>query len=752
MKKLSCTLLVLLCILTAFTAAVAEESMTMLYTFESADMVGSVTVWDGKLIATDNAANYVVIDPSAGAEPAESSIEDLYPEIEGYWVINSELVPADDGIYMVFYLLPESDAAEPDLRVVLKKLTAENSKLIARSEWELDWTPVEDALGSYAVHATVWSPCIVNGMLVGNIYPASGPGYIAKFDIAGSKCELIDTDAEIMGLYVDGKLLAEYVDHQSEDAPAIISAFDPATGNSEELVSISREKYYGCQYAAYDAESNKLYYIKNGELFVMENMDPDSVKSAGAVRTNLNYYSQATAMSGNLYICNAGAALYSYDAAMLTEFESLTIANYCGGYEAEADVSQAFAEAHPEIIVTDYYPGNDADMLLDSSFDADICMMNVSSGEYELLYDMGVMLPLDSSIITDSVSEMYPWAQEYLTKDGAVVAVPVQFIPAPGFSYYPLAFEALGLSADDVPATWTEFLQLLQNFPELAGENSEVCAFPSKYSADDVREMVLSNLIAAYEAYLDAAGQAVSFDTDLFRGLIDEFSRIDFDALVAGDTKSFIANGTSDVLFARGEAVSPYAYAYHSVDVNAPLLLAFEDDEEPIISAELHVAFVLPGSDNAELATEYLQMIVENNPEIINIQLSPAHNDTVISPSFESDIAFYTEKIAEIEAGIAGASGDELAQLESDLEYWNGQLREFEGGLDPFAWEVSFESIEWYRGLADYVRPQSNCGLDDAVHALISDICAEYLSGTIADTDLVGSLEDCLSTMILKAN
>jgi len=753
-KKVSCILLAMILIISAFVTAGAYAGNADLYTLSDAGPVSSMIEYDGKLIVTYDYMGYAVIDPAGNTLTAQHSLEDLAPADDGYFYFNPCLVQADEGIYLLLYGINEDDSefSAYDYSVVLEKLDSNGGELTVAESWQIDWQPVFDAEGSFASQEIIWQPCIVNGLLIGNVYGFSGAGYIAAYNLESGEFTLTESDYDIAGLYRNGQLLSTKINNDTANPQYEFYTYDPAADTHTRLFSLSAHNFYGNCYCAYHADSDVFFYVVNGELYRMEGADIASARCLGPISTNSSYSACALALNSETYVCSSGSVLYRYTADGTAAAQTLNIANYTGYYEGSDAINQAFASTHPDIVISDVSIGSAARAIADGSTYADIYIVNVASDGFAGIMGTGLLPHLEiSEVISAEVSGMYPWVQEYTTYEGHIVAVPVLMTAAAGFNYYPLAFEALGLTEDDVPETWLEFLQLMQRLPALIAENGTVAVFPSKYSHAEVRDMVFEKMMESYILYMQSTGQPLTFDTPLMHALIEEFEKIDFKALGMPDVGVYSPYGVTEVLFAMNDAVYVDAASYYDSDVDRPLMLAMEAGTDYLIPVDMNVAFVNPYSENPELAMEYMEAIAVNNPLSLRTALSPAYNQPIISATFEEDLAFYDEKIAEYENQLETASEDAIPEIKENLAYWQQKRDEFAIGLDPFAWDVSVESIAWYRSIDAHFLINVYCSLDNEALKMMYEQFGEYTSGSITADELITTLDMMVNMLVLEA-
>ena len=201
-------------------------------------------------------------------------------------------------------------------------------------------------------------------------------------------------------------------------------------------------------------------------------------------------------------------------------------------------------------------------------------------------------------------------------------------------SYDPIAFESIGLSNEDVPTTWLEFLRLVARLPEILQEFADISAFDPNMNAQTARAFLLSSVLDAYWEVSAQPGNAQKLDTPLFRQLMEAFEAIDFAGLNATGT---VGEATSApfvehrVLFPTlsGNRIAPAGNTEYA------LFLSLREGMEPVFLTHLTAAFVNPYSQNTQAAIAFLETAVNALDSEQRICLLPEENAPVPNPQYE---------------------------------------------------------------------------------------------------------------------
>ena len=231
---------------------------------------------------------------------------------------------------------------------------------------------------------------------------------------------------------------------------------------------------------AYSQESGRLFYLADGYVMAVENFDFDNAQPVAEFSTGFYDNSAGTLLPGDYYVYATYdvVGVRSTDAAELPETR-LTIDN--SGYsDAITSAYYDFSNTHGDVAVVlsnTYLEASEvieAMMNRDSSFD--IYLTNVQSQAYDSLFQRGYMAELNSEKLKEAVGAMYPAFQDVLMRNGEVVALPVNlygWVPALNLE----GFEKIGISREEIPTNWPDFLDFLTELPDKLPEDGKVRNF-----------------------------------------------------------------------------------------------------------------------------------------------------------------------------------------------------------------------------------------------------------------------------------
>ena len=268
----------------------------------------------------------------------------------------------------------------------------------------------------------------------------------------------------------------------------------------------------------------------NGELFKMPGLDINAAQSVAAVQIDTWSEMSPVLTEDGYFICSDYQTIIARNTDP-TARAATTLTVYTNYNESMEDAYFTFANTHTDVdvvIATSYEDITEA--MMNQSDAVDIYAVSVNSEDYAALLDRGYLADLSASkTLSDTVSQMYPSIQQVVMKDGALMALPLEMYTN-CMSYNPAAMQKLGLTEDDMPKTWIQFLQFLQKAPGLVGDTG-VSVFEKYMTQDDARLNLFYNMLNSYMLYLTKTdGVEMSFDTDIMRNLLAEFDKIDWTA------------------------------------------------------------------------------------------------------------------------------------------------------------------------------------------------------------------------------
>ncbi len=597
---------------------------------------------------------------------------------------------------------------------------------------QLDW----DETGSDGYGVPIWCP-VVSGDSLAFLYGTKRSRMLALADLRTGDCHAPGPAVNAQGLYTyrDGKLLLTRRDGRGRTD---LFALDSATGETESLCAISGANMMEIANLAYDLERDLLYYTLSGTLYKMDGMNPETAKKIGVIPVDGWDDGFAAVASGTYAVCADDMTVFARSTEPDADVAArLTVADPWGNV-AIADAVLRFSGAHPDVEVT--FDTSFSDVLtamLTKSSAVDIYVLPAEQLDYVALRQRGYLAELSGSVIlTELMEGMYPCIRDMVSKDGALVAMPVSFSAlTQGVNLE--ALSQIGLTEADVPETWPEFLALLERLPDLIAD-TEITAFWPDMAAEEWRFQVFSALFLDYLA----AANGMPDESELV-ALLTAFEKIDFDALGLPRNEAAVMYEYSEdiwrsALFDLFKQVSLEFYAYD--DESWKLMpLAIRAGGTQMVSGRLSVAVVNPYSQNRALAVAFLEEATAQLPAVFLAETCPARNESVRVADYGEMIARLEENMEETRAALETAADEEK-------EMWEDILAEteqyYESYMGKGSWLVSPEAITWYRPYAELIGFEQNLGIERDNYFAFASEMERYLDGQMSAEEFARAVAD----------
>lgn len=713
----------LLCLLLALFPAPRAQGESAALLQSDMPNIRAAFLWEGvpyafagnELRALDGSGEILPIELEVDFGLAPLWYEFLLPvQVDGQVCLLARVGSEEDGISYVEY-------------GALLTLSREGGAAKARLAQVLDWSPIEIE----ANPALSFSCAFAQGETLYLLVRAGeGQAQIAAFDCAdGSAALLAMEGVSAIAPYTEQAMLA--------------------VRESGELGTIA---YDGLAYAPlgafpgdaaglyYDGAANALYYVSGGNLCALADMRLDDAQILAAFPPAGPFTSLPAVAQGAYILADARMVYQAPLAAAEQEARQLRLE---GRLEAWMDRAYYdFLAEHPGVQVA-RIDGANADILGDmlrQSPDTDIYLLDGNDSGYSALFERGYMAPLADEELAGQIAQMYPMLQRYLVRDGVPVAVPLDFADTYLPAFDAQAFALLGIEA--YPETWVEFFDLLSRAPELLAGYEEEIGF-SSWEAEHLRTVLLQYMVPDYIRQCEAHGRPLRLDTPQFRAALSAWEAIDWQALEESGALGGATPYEADKMWLfhmPGFSVSPSALEPEN---RIPALLAYHEDEEPMILVSFTAAFVNPYSDEQALATEYVAALfaeaVDTNdmllPKVIAGWDEPIEDSMYeqMMRQYEDTIAEYTRQLENDPAPMMAARLEEqLRAVTEERVAYAAQGR----------YRVSPESLRAYQQATEHMYIATT-PIGDEIYALLS----QYLDGAIDGEALIRTIDERLYMM-----
>lgn len=566
-----------------------------------------------------------------------------------------------------------------------------------------------------------------------------------------------DNTMRTMCSYKDGKYLALVQPIPGPEAVETpmsqIAVYDPATGAMTTMATLAGSYLNN---VTYDAESDTAYYCCDATVYGVSMATGESRISA-YLPVNAWAGSDTTfaVLTGGMiaYANSDGAYVRRLDAPEMTG-GALIIANEGGTNKHMAVVAE-----HPELNVTlaSNYPQTMEELttaMVSGTGSIDVFSLNTDANPVARLIDKGYAADLSGYPELMAVAgRMDARFTESVMRDGKLYGLPVSLYTN-GMGVNADTMEKLGLTQDDLPTTWLEFLDFAANFYYDYGEENADVVLMDLNMRRPLFQMICKQYVAAQ---LRDTG-SISFDTPLFRKLMQALEAIDFTELdpyeVMGD-KVWEGNDANEFyekqqLFTLYSMATPRSMGQSGYGrVNQPLILSLDGETEPIVPVSMTVMIVNPRSTRIDQAAAYLTAYAGHyEAETENIMFFPDQNDPVPNSYYEIQKQSYEESLRDLDSRIEKADESEKAILRDNREQIQGFLDE----LENQRMSVTEEMIQAYREQVApylYVTPQTPLTNSDSSGELDA-LTSQYLDRAIDLDTYIREMNQRVRMMMLE--
>lgn len=414
-----------------------------------------------------------------------------------------------------------------------------------------------------------------------------------------------------------------------------------------------------------------------------------------------------------------------------------------------------FTNAHGDVSVMisrDYADReNIIEDMMNRDSSVDLYILSTTESAYSALLERGFMAELDGSEkLTKMVQDTYPSLLKQLTRDGKLVAVPVQ-ASCWMVSVNEQALKKIGLTLDDVPDNWSDFLDFLADeLPKHLTPGCGVSLFYEEMTAQDVRRQLFDQIFNDYQAYADATMETPSFDTPLLRSLLEKLERIDFAALGYEEAPQQGA-AASVMVFSSGDSSQLFDFYTGAsfgnfYSENKPLLMSMDAQSPKIMTLDMDVAFVNPFSENLDLAIELLENLCDRLPQTTLYNLSPNLNEPVRRPGAEESLRDAQDNYDSVKKQYDEAEPVDRQVLEESLKDAEQWLEYAERD----SWLISQEQIDWVRANDDNLMPRSASWLYRDASGDAYELVQQYLDRQISAAQFLQNVDKKVRMMQME--
>ena len=635
------------------------------------------------------------INNDTESEDSDNTDPYNYDYIYNYFGWNNELY----GL-VIDYVYDEETQTSKQGDAEIRHIKLENGEIVIEKTdlpaLDLSFTSDEENGMSFGLNGVFTD----GDYLIVTYYGSNMGVNIAAVNLKDGTSVLIPEDATMSGAFPgpEGSLIICRQDWNMGRSTFKLSRMDLATQKEEPVTEFTAGGYQLT--ACYDQEKNTLYYVCDGEVYALqmaEGQQPESVNECGIAPDGLMLtpdgyiiawtYSAAVARNTDptkradvtLRVSNSGSNYYLEDAVLDMN-------------ESRGDISVILKEESNSI---------NSDVLqsmMNQEDYIDVYILEYESKAFNALLNRGYLKDLgDNKDIATDVERMYPYLKDAFKQDGKIICTPVQ-VNGQVLGINLKTWAKLGGTEEELPKTWDEFFDWLEkDVPErIVGSDIKVCEDVGTSFKGTIRLLLLYQ----YQMWMDAKGGEYQFNTPFLKDLLTRLNNLNTEAL--GMKDAYDEDDYGYIISYDADYVDPLISTYTQPTVGGnyngamPLPLAFDENDPPIVAAQVSVGFVNPYSKHPEEAREFLALILKNTTETAAATLFTDKTEPIRETRNDDWVESNKQWVESIEKQLEEAEdGQEKADLEESLKEAKAQLEYSE----RWSWRVSPDDLANYQKL-----------------------------------------------------
>ena len=617
----------------------------------------------------------------------------------------------------------------------------------------------EDQYISY-MGATFAGDCVytlVYGLSDTNIY---GLNVLYELNLQTGSVRRITEDylAAVMPLD-DDSLIGYYTTRYSaDDIVTSLVRVDRKTGMLETLCDLDDT-------AAYSgfAMSDGTLFLNNGSQVYRVAAPYDTLTVIGYLPPSYVYSTLPGCVMGTTYYTynyENGLSAVDLTAELPSVVLRIALSISTSAYNVD-ELIRKYAKEHPNVGIV--YVGVSASTApeytqhMQSDEALDIYDFNLPDFAFPSLRDKGYLADLSgSSTLHDAVSEMYPNLTESILLDNSLYAFPYSLSAAPTFVIDTEVLKGVGLSEDDIPSTWLDFLNLIEQWLTSYAEDYpeySLLEYPSQ-----LYYQLFVNMLVSQISECEASGREITFNDANFtaalkkleslRTLINDYeSNYDESSSTISWASKYSSNYTQPLLSLYGyiEIESSLYSAWSTESTTKNVFLSIDPDSTGYVVGSLSVMAVNRSSKNIDAALDLLEYIANNRTTYQKAVLSPAYTDNIPNDNYEESKKFYEDTIAQLEEAMAEADESEkndyasyIADLKNSLSYLS-------------LYSYTTENIKAYSEEIAHLHDMKEIELFNTANES-STLIGRFIDGNLTAEQFVKEMTRVVQMMILERN
>lgn len=655
------------------------------------------------------------------------------------------LLGSDEGLYALRQIIAYEDDAR-NTRAELYRLAPDGDEYTATLVCEPDWSyfRTEDD------YNYVENVCCAGGYALLSYYNDVGVYCCTRMSLADGSfadCSFFEEEIAALANYTDGRILAEVYADDSHEQVRFLS-LDLESMESEVLGEAKIEAYEPFQGLACDPDSGAAYYSAGGEVF---ELNLQTGESGGAVTDMpVTIYSNSTSyvLRGGYYVA-ADYEYYTIRNLHPTQQPAARFKVYDNSYDScVSRAFYAFSNEHGEVSTLLSRDYSDMETLVDDmmnrSGEVDVYIVDAGNADFEAVFQRGYVAELSGSEKLQAMAErMYPSLRDALSINGELCAVPE--------SNYFLAIylrqdtlEKLGLSVEDIPDNWSDFLDFLMVLPEKLPADGSVGLLEAWTDTASAKRSIFSKMFTSYQELLRRDPNA--FSADQMVELLEKLDRVDFRAL-GQPTEEELENSTGEYDEDRDYLLEMnMGMSLSGISNENPMVMSLTADTPKMVFMSATLAFINPFSENRELALDFVEKLMENLSDDMTYTMFSDLTEPVENAYYFEYVDRMQDSIDALRTKYENAEEIDKQQLEYELSEAEQALKDYE----QYRYQISEDDITWIHQNADALTIQGSNWLygedGDDVNAYVS----QYCEGQIDAKKLMNEIDRKMRMMMLE--
>lgn len=759
MKKLIALLLAALMMLAGATAFAAQGDALLGHGEDGDDVYFRYIFADGDtlyLASYDSLYTYRVGDadmarydyPTSGGDEAENIIVQRYP-----FAYNGQLYAIE--LFTAYEEYSDFIKAEITPYALADGVASESGASVP-----IDWTGL---LQYYDTDCYPIEPeyiLQVGGKLFFRYWSDQGDRLWAAIDLETMKVDtgLSDfTDVSSAISYRDGALLLQVYNSERDSTHVRFQVYDPRDESVQPLSEVEVPSYSPYVGLAYDPDADQVYCLKGGEICTLDVMTGEVGESVTDMPMETYNGSDGLVFNGYYVFASNGAAVRNLDP---DQKASARLKIFDGSWtDSINDAYYQFANAHGDVSVVlsrDEADGNNIiESMMNRDSGVDIYVLSTNTSNYEAVHNRGYMMELDGSAKAVAFADsIYPRLREALSYDGHLVGLPVEaYCWTMGADEK--ALQRIGLTIEDVPTNWSDFLDFLNALPQYIPDDSGITPFYPDNTIENIRSQLFYQIFNDYQNYVNATDPAMGYNTELLRGLLRKLESVDFEALGYAHEEDDGSRSRGYGVVMGGESENKILFETsigctfgNFYSEHTPMLMSMDAQTPAYMMLQTMVAFVNPFTKAPEQALAFMDQLADSLSDGVRYSFQPDLNTPIRGEYNEKYLNEIREELDNLNRQLETASAQDKQSIEETIREWE-QNQEY---MERMGWEISQWQIDWYRANDDNIllMPANWLYSENAGEGW--DLMMQYTEGGITAEELLTSIDKKVQMMLLEGN